>query len=203
MLRRAPTGSLERGFFVSDSMSTLDNPLSSAQAKPNPADLQIPADGFPVGKEEFRALLEGTNIGRTTFLATDFLNNFNEFVMLIELLPSSPDLFDDVQSWRPLGYIEHFKESGFPNRDLAIAGWYRASPERRQALEAFTKAIAGLIAHAVPEIADLVACNDLAALTRVCDTLRNELIDIHDGVNALIQGRETIDGGEVDRLLAT
>ena len=34
--------------------------------------------------------LEGTNINQSKLLATDYLNHFNEVVLLIEMLPSAP-----------------------------------------------------------------------------------------------------------------
>jgi hypothetical protein len=35
--------------------------------------------------------LEGTNINQSTLLATDYLNRFNEVVMMIEMIPDMPD----------------------------------------------------------------------------------------------------------------
>ncbi len=37
-------------------------------------------------------------------LANDYLNLFNEIVMLIEQLPVMPELIDDILKWRPLTY---------------------------------------------------------------------------------------------------
>jgi hypothetical protein len=81
------------------------------------------------------ARLEGTNINPGTGLATDFLNHFNEAIMLLELLPSAPDCIEDFLSWRPMTYREHFEASHFKHRDLAIAAYENADPLYRQQLD--------------------------------------------------------------------
>jgi hypothetical protein len=78
---------------------------------------------------------DGTNINPVTGLATDFLNHFNEAIMLLELLPSAPDCKEDVLAWRPMSYREHFEASHFKHRDLAIAAYELADPVFRRQLD--------------------------------------------------------------------
>ncbi|MGH6975854.1 MAG: hypothetical protein ACREED_02395, partial [Stellaceae bacterium] len=44
------------------------------------------------------------NINPVTGLATDYLNHFNEAIMLLEMLSSFPDCIDDFLGWQPLSY---------------------------------------------------------------------------------------------------
>ena len=74
------------------------------------------------------AALKSANINPDTGLATDYLNHFNEVVMLMEMLPDMPDCAEDVLDWTPADYCSHFKHSGFKDRDLAILA-YRAAPQ--------------------------------------------------------------------------
>ncbi|WP_319772947.1 hypothetical protein [Breoghania sp.] len=67
------------------------------------------------------------NINPTTGLATDYLNHFNEVVMLLELLTDMPDCISDVLAWRPLSYADHFMNSNFAAKELAVRA-YQASP---------------------------------------------------------------------------
>jgi hypothetical protein len=61
----------------------------------------------------FRSHIPGININESTLLASDYLNHFHELVMLLEALSSEPDGFaEDILSWRPLTYEEHFTQSG-------------------------------------------------------------------------------------------
>lgn len=81
------------------------------------------------------ARLAGTNINPNTGLATDFLNHFNEAVMLLDLLPSAPDCSEDFLTWRPVSYKEYFEASHFKARELAIEAYDAADPSARQALD--------------------------------------------------------------------
>lgn len=70
--------------------------------------------------------LEQANINPQTGLATDYLNHFNEVTMLLEMLPDMPDCAQDVLAWAPLDYEEHFRNSSFKDRHLAILAYHAA-----------------------------------------------------------------------------
>lgn len=80
-----------------------------------------------------REVLVAANINPSTCLATDYLNHFNEVVMLMGLLPDMPDMLPDVLAWAPRGYERHFAESSFSEKALAIAAYASApAPVRRR-----------------------------------------------------------------------
>ncbi len=81
------------------------------------------------------ARLADANINPATGLATDYLNHFNEAIMLLEMLSSCPDCLDDFLGWRPMSYREHFAASRFKGRDLAIAAYDAADPNLRDCLD--------------------------------------------------------------------
>jgi hypothetical protein len=81
------------------------------------------------------AQLKGTNINSATGLATDYLNHFNEAIMLLEMLPSAPECKEDLLAWRPMSYREHFLASSFKHRDLAIAAYEAVDPAYRRRLD--------------------------------------------------------------------
>jgi hypothetical protein len=82
------------------------------------------------------ARLAAANINPATGLASDYLNHFNEAIMLLDLLSSCPDCRDDFLSWQPMSYREHFLASHFKGRDLAIAAYDTADPTSRGCLDA-------------------------------------------------------------------
>lgn len=96
--------------------------------------------GLAVGETEASGLdapsLAAANIHPETLLATDYLNHFNEVVMLIDMLPMMPDVAPDVVAWEPRSYVDHFRHSRFKGRDLAIRAYAAVSPIRRAAFEA-------------------------------------------------------------------
>lgn len=84
------------------------------------------------------AMLVAANINPNTGLATDYLNHFNEAVMLLEMVPDMPECSKDFLSWTPLSYAEHFRASNFKARDLAIEAYDTADPGIRSDFDDIT-----------------------------------------------------------------
>jgi len=59
------------------------------------------------------AQLTAANINPRTGLATDYLNHFNEAIMLLEMIPDMPECMTDFLERQPLSYREHFAASNF------------------------------------------------------------------------------------------
>ena len=79
------------------------------------------------GPDEARAVrLRAANINPRTGLATDYLNHFNEAIMLLEMIPDMPECAEEFLAWRPLSYREHFMASHFKTRELAIEAYESA-----------------------------------------------------------------------------
>lgn len=76
-------------------------------------------------------LLLDANINPRTGLATDYLNHFNEAIMLLDMIPDLPECAEDFLEWRPLTYREHFTASNFKARDLAISAYDASDPAVR------------------------------------------------------------------------
>lgn len=73
--------------------------------------------------EALRAKLKGTNINAQTLLATDYLNHLNEPIMLFEMVADVPDLLEILVDWEPKSYADHFADSTFTDKDLAIEAY--------------------------------------------------------------------------------
>lgn len=81
--------------------------------------------------EIYRAKAVGSNVNAVTLLATDYLNHFNEALMLAELVVDMPDMLDDFSTWMPKHYKDHFRESGIADKDLAIEAFDHSPSEYR------------------------------------------------------------------------
>lgn len=79
-----------------------------------------------------RAAMIAANVNPDTGLATDYLNHFNEAIMLIGLVPDMPDVIDDLAGWAPKSYARHFQESRFQGRDVAVAAYAHAPAGTRR-----------------------------------------------------------------------
>src|ERR1700743_2237877 len=92
--------------------------------------------------DEARAAeLRAANINPRTGLATDYLNHFNEAIMLLEMIPDIPECAEDFLGWHPLSYSEHFTASNFKARDLAIEAYDAADPLTRAEFDNVTNTI--------------------------------------------------------------
>src|SRR5581483_11687393 len=89
--------------------------------------------------------LRAANINPRTGLATDYLNHFNEAVMLLEMVPDMPECAEDFLSWRPLSYAEHFTASNFKARDLAIEAYNAADKRIRAEFDNITNSITAIL----------------------------------------------------------
>ena len=69
-------------------------------------------------------------------IANDYLNLFNEIVMLVEQLPTMPELMDDLLAWRPTSYNEYFTRSPLPGSNSAIEVYEKLDRAFRSAFEA-------------------------------------------------------------------
>lgn len=96
----------------------------------------------PLPDDETR-LIEA-NVNPRTGFATDYLNHFNEAVMLLELLADMPECLDDFFAWRPKKYDQHFATSKSKHRQVALAAYAEADPGLRQQLD--------WLAHSMNEI---------------------------------------------------
>lgn len=83
-----------------------------------------------VATEEFRALAMQASelVNPKSGIANDYLNTFNEILLLIENLPVLlPEMVDELR--RPTGYREYFQASSLPGSRVALA-IYDGLPEQ-------------------------------------------------------------------------
>src|SRR6201991_2607480 len=97
------------------------------------------------GNNARAAELHAANINPRTGLATDYLNHFNEAIMLLEMIPDMPDCAEDYLTWQPLSYCEHFAASNFKARELAIAAYDSADPAIRREFDSITSAMTSIL----------------------------------------------------------
>lgn len=136
----------------------------------------------------FRSHVPDTNINEATLIASDYLNHFHELVMLLEAIGAEPKEFaDDLLSWRPLTYEEHFSESGFRDKNLAIAAYRRAPPRIRAR---FDEAVARLHGEALTIVADVAGelGNGNARLGKTCEQAAQRLRVLIDEADAIANG---------------
>jgi hypothetical protein len=105
----------------------------------------MPPPASPDQDEARAAEFKIANINPRTRLATDYLNHFNEAIMLLEMIPDLPECAEDFLAWCPLSYCEHFMASNFKARDLAISAYESADPDIRAEFEQITDTMTSIL----------------------------------------------------------
>ena len=143
----------------------------------------------------------GTNIDPRTFLATDYLNHFNEAIMLLEMVVDAPDCLDMVQDWQLKSYSQHFRDSGFSDKDLAIKA-YEYVPSRylvpfEQTIECLNQEILSTVEFATA----LATSAENHRFREEMTTRLKTMNDLIDAASAIIHGSARgLEQDEVDAL---
>lgn len=137
--------------------------------------------------------LAAANINPATYLATDYLNHFNEVIMLIEMLPDMPDMIADVLCWQPKSYPRHFADTGFANKELAIAAYDAAPKNIRRRFDSLVSDIDTILLSTLATLRDGEPNADLAPLVAETTHLLRPLIE---AASAVING--TDDGHAIE-----
>lgn len=99
-------------------------------------DLQL-IEPTPSREQAVEALQAKTLVNPMSGLANDYLNLFNELVMILEQIPQMPELLEDLLAWRPMSYREYFQRSSLPGRHSALEAYEQLNPHFRQRFETF------------------------------------------------------------------
>lgn len=146
-----------------------------------------------VRNEDYEAKLRAANINPESYLATDYLNHYNEIVMLMEMLPDMPDLLEDCAAWAPKSYKQHFLDSSFLAKDLAIEAFARAPQPVQQAFHARTNQLDTYIEQTLSVLIQVGAAErglSAAARTLVAQRIE-EMQTMLGGLNRVIHGQHT------------
>jgi hypothetical protein len=156
-------------------------------------------DSEPSRKEPTRnaraAELRAANINPRTGLATDYLNHFNEAIMLLEMIPDMPNCAEDFLGWQPLSYREHFAASNFRARELAIATYDSADPAIRGEFDNITCAMTSILTAVAAAMRDARQDKTRAALAEQATGWVKPLVTLAGGI---INGSGTRPGHEPD-----
>ena len=150
------------------------------------------AGGDDAAYRAMSARAQGTNVNPQTLLATDYLNHFNEIVMMLEMIPDMPECFEEARAWRPKSYRDHFRDSSVHDRELAIDA-YDVVPDRyRRPFEEIIGHMDRLVATSLHHIGELIARDDAVDLRQFCGTASRRLQTLMDHASAIIHGSEKV-----------
>ena len=152
---------------------------------------------------EWQAKVAGTNISTSTLLATDYLNHYNEVVMIVEMIPDMPEMLEDIADWRPISYAEHFRQSGLSHSELAIAAYAHVPAEFKQAFEETVEKLDQMTLYAASTLRSSIE-NGMEGdkLRQTCAVLTDALKTLMQTASGIINGSaQTINDEEINRIL--
>ncbi len=174
-----------------------------------------------LSKEELAALVEARSNGASararraemlvnpaSGLANDYLNLFNEIVMLIESLPSMPEFFDDIQRWHPTSYREYFRRSILPGRGSAIDNYDRLDARFKRDFEAVVAELDRRSTGAVAAVRRQfkIRDQDPEALAAACERAGANIRETLDKAVSLVNHGAIIEGdivqARMDKLMS-
>ncbi|MBB4267330.1 hypothetical protein [Roseospira visakhapatnamensis] len=167
-----------------------------------------PRDAVPVEDvdpplyETFRARAEGTNINPETLLATDYLNHFNEIVMLLDMVPDMPDLVEECKAWQPKSYQAHFADSSFRDKDLAVEAYDHCPARYRRPFDATIEHMNQLALASVARMDEALAEGNTEVVRLKAQAASRALQRLMDAASAIIHGAQsTLHQDEIDAIL--
>jgi len=121
-------------------------------------------------------------------LANDYLNIFNELVMLVEQLPDIPEFADDILAWRPRSYVDYFAASPLPGNRSAIDAYANLDARFRKEFEETVGELDRIATGCVAGLRRLLKKGDAErdALIAQCEKTSSSMRDILSRAQNLI-----------------
>jgi hypothetical protein len=151
----------------------------------------------------YSARAQGTNIDPQTLLATDYLNHFNEIVMLLELIPDMSECLEDAEAWAPKSYQDHFRDSQFRDRDLAVEAYEHVPQCYREPFDDVISQMNRIVPVGLQRIRESLDAGETQRMRMVCSEVSLRLQKMIDIASAIIHGStKRLDQAEIDGFLA-
>ena len=139
-------------------------------------------------REELRQKVVDTTINDVTLLSTDYCNHLGEVVMMISMVADMPEMIEDVKSWQPKTYQEHFNGSGLSIGPLAIQSYGHCEAKFRAPFDSEVSAFNARVGAGSTELIAAVETNDTEFVSFSANTLSRELQEIIDRIAAIANG---------------
>ena len=92
-------------------------------------------------------------VNPSTGLANDYLNVFNEILLVLEFLPTMPEMTDEALAWEPRSYCEYFEKSNIPGARHALQAYDMVDPDVRRKFESVLGRLTQIVVEAQQKLA--------------------------------------------------
>ena len=144
-------------------------------------------------------------------LANDYLNHFNEVLLMIENLPVLlPEMVDELIAWKPISYRQYFSGSNLPGSAEALMIYETLDQDFRRDFETLITLLDKIILESVSLIMahrrddGMIEADDIeATCVKLADALRAVLEQTSNIVNHGYSGAAEQPQQMADRILAS
>jgi hypothetical protein len=150
----------------------------------------------------WQARVAGANINAQTLLATDYLNHFNEIVMLLGMVADMPDILEDCKEWAPKSYQDHFRDSSFRDKELAVEAYDHVPQRFRQPFEETVSHMNDLVVQSIDRLEDALGLDDADLVKVRAHAASHAVQRLMDVASAIIHGSDrAMDQDAIDTLM--
>ena len=121
-------------------------------------------------------------------------------VMMIGMIPDMPEMLNDVRAWQPKSYADHFRDSGFAAKDVAIEAYAHSPAQFRAPFDLTIERLNTEVAENVETLTRLVAAGDAAELRATAEESSRQLQSLIELASSIISGN-AMNQAEIDRML--
>lgn len=118
----------------------LSSPAFSDEAAIVAAATDAKQEESPLDPEDFEARLDEWHPA----LSTDYVNQFAEVSMLLELAALDETALHDLSTWSPKTYVEHFEGSELRGAAMALAGYRQLPADLKNEFDDFSELLVRL-----------------------------------------------------------
>lgn len=140
----------------------------------------------------YQSLAEAENINPQTLLATDYLNHFNEVHMLLDMLSDMPDCLEDIQEWQEKSYEQHFMDSSFHAKKLAIDAYHHSPAQHKIPFEETVDSMNTLVLTTIEQAEKMIADGDSQMLRDTISLYKPLMEELIEQCSAIINGTKHI-----------
>jgi hypothetical protein len=152
--------------------------------------------------DTWREKVKGTLINPDTLLATDYMNHFNEVMMLVEMLPDMPDMLPDCVGWQSKTYPEHFIQIGLDYGPLAAEAYRHVPSSIKVPFELTVAQLNAVIHLTVKRAAASIAIDALDEMRRSVSAGTIAMRKLSETLSGIINGsKQTIDQDDIDAIM--
>jgi hypothetical protein len=150
-------------------------------------------------------------VSPTSGMANDYLNHFNEVLLMIENLPVLlPEMVDELVAWQPISYRAYFERSNLPGSAHALEIYDNLDEDFRRDAETMIDLLDKIVARSVAIITShrredgTLEAQDIAYICpRLSEALRSALERMADMVNHGYGSPDERPQEMADRILAS